>query len=62
MFAAVQHLQKVIHQAAKRNVLLMGAGARESIRFLPPLNVSESELNQCLEVLDESCKAVFGDS
>lgn len=60
MFCPGCNLQKIIREAAKRDLLLMGAGARESIRFLPPLNVSEAEVDQCLEVVGDSCKAVFG--
>lgn len=53
-------LQKITKAAFKRNVLLMGAGARESIRFLPPLNVSAAEIDHCLEAFEASCKDVFG--
>ena len=35
------------------------AGARESIRFLPPLNVSSSEIEEALHILDASLQEVF---
>lgn len=35
---------------AARKVLTMTAGAREAVRFLPPLTVTEGEINQALEV------------
>lgn len=44
--------QSVIKAAVKKNVLLMTAGAREAIRLLPPLTVSESEVTQALEALE----------
>jgi 4-aminobutyrate aminotransferase-like enzyme len=39
-------------------VLLMGAGARESIRLLPPLVLTQEEGDRALEVLEESIQAV----
>lgn len=50
----------VARAAAKRGVLLMPAGAREAMRFLPPLNVSAAEVNECLEVTDAALGEVFG--
>jgi acetylornithine/succinyldiaminopimelate/putrescine aminotransferase len=40
--------------------MLMPAGAREAMRFLPPLNVTEGEVHQCLEAFDQACGEVFG--
>ena len=36
------------------------AGARETIRFLPPLNVSEGEVDEALGIFEDSCAEVFG--
>lgn len=36
------------------------AGARETIRFLPPLNVSKSEVDQALAILEGAFEDVFG--
>jgi 4-aminobutyrate aminotransferase len=52
--------QKLVKAALKRNMLLMPAGARESIRFLPPLNVTAAEIDQGLDTFEASCKEVFG--
>jgi acetylornithine/succinyldiaminopimelate/putrescine aminotransferase len=41
-------------------MLLMPSGARESIRFLPPLNVSAQEINMALDKFEACCKEVFG--
>ena len=37
------------------------AGARESIRFLPPLNVKEEEIAKALGILEESLEEVFNE-
>jgi 4-aminobutyrate aminotransferase len=50
----------VTKAAGKRNMLLLSAGAREAIRFLPPLNVSEGEIADALHILEASLEEVFG--
>jgi len=40
-------------------VLFMPAGAREAMRLLPALNISESECELALKVLGESCEQAF---
>ncbi len=47
-------MQSVTKAASKRQVLFMAAGARESIRFLPALTVTEGEVAQALEVFEAS--------
>ena len=37
-----------------------GAGARETVRFLPPLSVSEAEIDSALRILSEALEEVFG--
>eukprot|EP00798_Chlamydomonas_sp_ICE-L_P006283 gene6283-2914_t len=44
----------VVHAASRRGMLLMGAGARECIRFLPSLNITESEMAQAISVFGEA--------
>ena len=41
-------------------MLLMSAGARESLRFLPPLTVSKSEVAHALEVFGAALDEVGG--
>lgn len=36
------------------------AGARETVRFLPPLNVSELEVKEALRTFEEALEEVFG--
>ena len=38
----------------------LGAGARETVRFLPPLSVSEAEIDSALRILSEALEEVFG--
>ena len=35
------------------------AGARESIRFLPALNVKADEVDQALSIVQQACSDVF---
>jgi hypothetical protein len=52
--------QKLQKAAFERHMLLMPSGARESIRFLPPLNISAAEIDTALDKVEGCCKAVFG--
>lgn len=52
--------QAITKAAFKHNVLLMPAGARESIRFLPALNVSAEEVDIALDAFDKACAEVLG--
>jgi acetylornithine/succinyldiaminopimelate/putrescine aminotransferase len=53
----LQNLQKA---AFKHKMLLIPSGARESIRFLPPLNISAQDIDIALEKFEACCKEVFG--
>ena len=44
---------------AKRDMLLMSAGARECVRFLPPLTVSASEVDQALDIFGQALDEVL---
>lgn len=46
----------VVERALERNLLLVGAGP-DVIRFLPPLTVSDSELEQAVSILDDCLTA-----
>ncbi len=39
---------------------MRGAGARETVRFLPPLSISEAEINTALGIFSEALEEVFG--
>eukprot|EP00887_Chlorella_sp_A99_P005683 scaffold1.g5683.t1 len=46
--------------AGQHDMLLLSAGARETIRFLPPLNVSEGEIAEALSIFEACLEEVFG--
>ncbi|KAK9833580.1 hypothetical protein WJX81_008310 [Elliptochloris bilobata] len=51
---------KVTKACGKRNMILLSAGARETVRFLPPLTVNEAEIDTALGILSEALEEVFG--
>ena len=42
----------IVKEAAKRGLLIIGCG-KDSIRFLPPLNVNKHEIDVCIDILTE---------
>lgn len=53
---ALDQLQK---ECFNRGLLLLDCGREDHvIRFLPPLNVSESELNEALTIFEQSLSTV----
>lgn len=54
-----EYVQKVINEAYKNNLILLSCGTN-SIRFRPPLNVSEDEVHQMSRILAKSLQAVQG--
>lgn len=50
---------KVVAAARDRGLLMLTAGARESIRFLPALNVKADEVDQALSIVQQACSDVF---
>lgn len=50
---------KVVKAAGERGVLLLTCGARETLRFLPPLVVSEEEVDEALHALKEALQEVI---
>ncbi|KAL4421398.1 hypothetical protein ABPG75_010689 [Micractinium tetrahymenae] len=51
---------KLTHAAGRRGLLLLGAGARETVRFLPPLTVSSGQVEEGLAVLEDCLQEVLG--
>lgn len=53
--------KKVSAKALDQHLILLTAGARETVRFIPPLNITEAEMNEGLEkftaALDAAVKA-----
>ena len=49
-----------IAAARERKVILMGAGAfGNCVRFLPPININDADMDHALGVFDEAAKAAF---
>jgi 4-aminobutyrate aminotransferase-like enzyme len=49
-----------VAEAAKRNTILMGAGsAGNCVRFLPPLMITDSDMEHAFGVFEEVAKTVF---
>lgn len=46
--------QAVTRACAARGMILLAAGARESVRFLPPLTVSAAEVERALGIFEEA--------
>ncbi|GLC39804.1 hypothetical protein PLESTB_001406100 [Pleodorina starrii] len=49
----------ITRACAARDMLLLTAGARECVRFLPPLTISPAEVDQALGVFREACREVL---
>jgi 4-aminobutyrate aminotransferase/(S)-3-amino-2-methylpropionate transaminase len=55
---AAELVTRTIAEALDRGLLLMGSGVFSNvIRFLPPLNIEDSQLERGLSVLEESLVA-----
>lgn len=49
----------VVEEARKRGLLVVTAGKGDVIRMVPPLTVTESEIDRCIEILADCIKAVL---
>lgn len=49
---------KVTAAAARRGLLLLTAGARETVRFLPPLIVTKAQVDEALRIFSEALEEV----
>lgn len=50
--------QRIVKACHARKMLLLSAGARETVRFLPALTITESEVDQALETFAGALKDV----
>lgn len=53
---------QVVAAAGRRGLLLLTAGSRETVRFLPPLNVRPEEVDEALAKFEEALDEVFNRS
>jgi len=52
-------VKKIIHAAEERGLLLLSCGTYDStVRWIPPLNVTESQVNDALNIFADSLKEV----
>lgn len=49
----------VVYEAFKNGLLLLGAG-ESTVRFIPPLVITENEMHMGLEIFERALKKVFG--
>jgi 4-aminobutyrate aminotransferase-like enzyme len=50
-------VKEVIHAAEERGLLLLSCGTYDStVRWIPPLNVTESQINDALEIFAKALK------
>lgn len=53
-------VKKVIHAAEQRGLLLLSCGTYDStVRWIPPLNVTEGQVSEALSIFEESLKQVL---
>ena len=53
-------VKDIIHAAEERGLLLLSCGTYDStVRWIPPLNVSESQVNDALDIFADSLKEVI---
>ena len=49
-----------IAECIKRNLIIMGAGHfGNCVRFLPPLNISDADMDAAFGIFDEAAKVAF---
>jgi len=53
---AIAFRDHVLEEAYRRGLILLGCG-RSSIRYIPPLIVRREEIDEAIEILDESIRA-----
>lgn len=44
----------------KRDMIVLTCSTYETVRFIPPLNVSEAEMEEGLKIFEDACTEVFG--
>ncbi|KAH8712024.1 pyridoxal phosphate-dependent transferase [Phaeosphaeriaceae sp. PMI808] len=49
---------KIVQECINRNMLLLSTSVFDVLRFIPPLTISEEELNQALKIFKESLESV----
>jgi 4-aminobutyrate aminotransferase len=55
---AAKEVGAIVDEAFKRGLLLLSCG-KSSIRYIPPLNIPEDQLNKGFDILEEAIKVVI---
>ncbi len=54
-------VKDIIHAAEERNLLLLSCGTYDNtVRWIPPLNVTSQQINDGLNIFGDSLKAILG--
>jgi 4-aminobutyrate aminotransferase len=56
---AIKEKDAIVDEAFKRGLLLLPCG-KSGIRYIPPINIPEDQLNRGIDILEEAIKAVIG--
>jgi 4-aminobutyrate aminotransferase-like enzyme len=54
---AIDEADKILERCYKKGLILLPCGT-SGIRFIPPLVISEEELNEGLDIVEEALKAI----
>ena len=57
MAMAIKEKGTIVEEAYKRGLLLLPAG-KSSIRYIPPINIPEDQLNKGFDILEDAIKVV----
>ena len=58
---AKQTVKGIIHSAEEKNLLLLSCGTYDNtLRWIPPLNVTSEQINEGLRIFGESLKTTLG--
>lgn len=59
--APAQIAPRVVQECVKRNMLLLSTSVFDVLRFIPPLTISESEMEEACRIFGEALEAVAAD-
>jgi len=54
---AIKEKEAIVAEAYKRGLLLLPCG-KSSVRYIPPINIPEDQLNKGIDILEEAISAV----
>jgi len=51
---------KIVNECTKRDLIILSCGPYDTLRFIPPLNISSKELNEGFAIFEEATLHVYG--